>query len=99
MGTLKNYIIILINASSKPWCFIPPAFFARSDRLQPRFRDKDLEERREEFMRTLIKNPSKVLIILERSKGEKSIPEMDKVLDTFKIRVQEKFFLRSAPIG
>ena len=50
-------------------------------------------------MRTLIKNPSKVLIILERSKGEKSIPEMDKVLDTFKIRGQEKFFLRSAPIG
>ena len=41
-------------------------------------------------MRTLIKNPSKVLIILERSKGEKSIPEMDKVLDTFKIRVREK---------
>ena len=39
-------------------------------------------------MRTLIKNPSKVLIILERSKGEKSIPEMDKVLDTFKIRGQ-----------
>ena len=26
LGTLKNYIIILINASSKPWCFIPPAF-------------------------------------------------------------------------
>ena len=50
-------------------------------------------------MRTLIKNPSKVLIILERSKGEKSIPEMDKVLDPFKIRVKEKFFLRSAPIG
>ena len=79
--------------------FYSTSFFARSDRLQPRFRDKDLEERREEFMRTLIKNPTKVLIILERSKGEKSIPEMDKVLDTFKIRVQEKFFLRSAPIG
>ena len=32
-------------------------------------------------MRTLIKNPTKLLIILERSKGERSIPEMDKVLD------------------
>ena len=36
---------------------------------------------RKEFMRTLIKNPTKLLIILERSKGERSIPEMDKVLD------------------
>ena len=35
-------------------------------------------------MRTLIKNPTKLLIILERSKGERSIPEMDKVLDRFK---------------
>ena len=34
-------------------------------------------------MRTLIKNPTKLLIILERSKGERSIPEMDKVLDRF----------------
>ena len=32
-------------------------------------------------MRTLIKNPTKLLIIVERSKGERSIPEMDKVLD------------------
>ena len=32
-------------------------------------------------MRTLIKNPMKLLIIVERSKGERSIPEMDKVLD------------------
>ena len=32
-------------------------------------------------MRTLIKNPMKLLIIVERSKGETSIPEMDKVLD------------------
>ena len=31
-------------------------------------------------MRTLIKNPTKLLIILERSNGERSIPEMDKVL-------------------
>ena len=54
--------------------------------------DKDLEERREEFMRTLIKNPSKVLIILERSKGEKSIPEMDKVLDTFKLGARKSSF-------
>ena len=34
-------------------------------------------------MRTLIKNPTKLLIILERSNGERSIPEMDKVLDRF----------------
>ena len=32
-------------------------------------------------MRTLIKNPTKLLIIVERSKGERSIPEMDKVLN------------------
>ena len=55
--------------------------FIRSVWLQPRFRDKDLEIRRKEFMRTLIKNPTKLLIIVERSKGERSIPEMDKVLD------------------
>ena len=56
-------------------------FFTRSVWLQPRFRDKNLESRRKEFMRTLIKNPTKLLIIVERSKGERSIPEMDKVLD------------------
>ena len=42
-----------------------------------------MESRRSEFMRTLIKNPTKLLIILERSNGERSIPEMDKVLDRF----------------
>ena len=61
----------------------PPSinFLSRSVWLQPRFRDKNLESRRKEFMRTLIKNPMKLLIIVERSKGERSIPEMDKVLD------------------
>ena len=36
-------------------------------------------------MRTLIKNPMKLLIIVERSKGERSIPEMDKVLGQLQI--------------
>ena len=44
-----------------------------------------MESRRKEFMRTLIKNPTKLLIILERSKGERSIPEMDKVMDRLKL--------------
>ena len=37
-------------------------FLTRSVWLQPRFRDKNLESRRKEFMRTLIKNPTKLLI-------------------------------------
>ena len=72
----RNYLL-------KTFVFYSTKFSHRPDRLEPRFRDKDLESRRKEFMRTLIKNPTKLLIILERSNGERSIPEMDKVLDRF----------------
>ena len=75
--TISAFVIIF----SKPFLFWSAKFLTRSVWLQPQFRDKDLEIRRKEFMRTLIKNPTKLLIIVERSKGERSIPEMDKVLN------------------
>ena len=69
------------NSFLKTFVFWSAMFLTRSVWLQSRFRDKKLEIRRKEFMRTLIKNPTKLLIIVERSKGERSIPEMDKVLN------------------